>query len=46
MNNDFDTINITDIVPSVYNPRKISNTEYDKLSKFSDDSWEYDLLKN
>ena len=32
MNNaDFDKINITDIAPATYNPRKISNTEYNKL---------------
>ena len=29
---DFETINITDIEPSVYNPRQTSNTEYNKLS--------------
>ena len=31
-NNNFDTINITEIAPSTYNPRQISNTEYNKLS--------------
>lgn len=30
---DFEKIKITDIKPSTYNPRKISNTEYNKLSK-------------
>ena len=29
---DFDKIKITDIVPAQYNPRKISNEEYNKLS--------------
>lgn len=29
----YDTINIEDITPSTYNPRKISNTEYNKLSR-------------
>lgn len=29
---DFDKIKITDIVPAQYNPRKISNAEYNKLS--------------
>lgn len=33
MSNPFDKINITDIVPVTYNPRKISNAEYNKLSK-------------
>ena len=28
----FEKISITDIVPSVYNPRKINNREYEKLS--------------
>ena len=32
MSNDFDKINIADISPATYNPRKISNTEYNKLS--------------
>ena len=32
MDNNFDKINITDIVPVTYNPRSISNTEYNKLS--------------
>jgi len=29
---DFETINIVEIKPSTYNPRQISNTEYNKLS--------------
>ena len=29
----YDTINIEDITPSTYNPRKISNNEYNKLSR-------------
>lgn len=32
MNENFDKINITDISPATYNPRKISNEEYNKLS--------------
>lgn len=33
MNSNFDKININDIQQATYNPRKISNTEYNKLSK-------------
>lgn len=33
MDNNFDKISINDIVPSTYNLRKISNTEYNKLSQ-------------
>ena len=33
MSSSFDKISINDIVPSSYNPRKISNTEYNKLSR-------------
>ena len=33
---EFEEIKITDIIPSNYNPRKISNTEYNKLSRSID----------